>query len=111
MLFLNLRTLCASGVVYGSLLTLLSGCATTGVAQVAAPTGPPTAAASAPTSVVAVRPPALPGAPPPFAEATRDARRSDGFVPVWTRDDKTWLEIPTALLDQPMFFGDRKSVV
>ena len=57
------------------------------------------------TSTAPARPPALPGAPPPFAETTREAKRSDGFLPVWTRDDKTWLEIPAALLDKPMFFG------
>jgi hypothetical protein len=36
---------------------------------------------------------------------TRDAKRSDGFLPVWKRDDKTWLEIPADRLDKPMFFG------
>ncbi|MDP3083557.1 MAG: DUF5117 domain-containing protein, partial [Rubrivivax sp.] len=64
-------------------------------AAVTLPTGAPAAA----------RPPAVPGAPPPFADITRDANRSDGYLPVWTRDDKTWLEIPAALLDQPMFFA------
>ena len=121
MSFLNHRPLCALGLVSSTLLTLMAGCASTGNAQVAAPP----AAASAPTSVpasaplstpnpappltAAVRPPAVAGAPPPFAEATRDAKRSDGFLPVWTRDDKTWLEIPPALLDQPMFFGSSTS--
>lgn len=50
-------------------------------------------------------PAALPGALPAFAEVTREAKRADGYLPVWTRDDKTWLEVPAALLDQPMFFG------
>jgi len=133
---LNPRTRSASGLVAGTLATLLAGCATAvsppvtatlaaGTAQVATPpsappTSPPTSppaavpvpasAGAAPpalmaTSTASGRPPAAPGAPPPFAETTRDAKRSDGFLPVWTRDDKTWLEIPTALLDKPMFFA------
>jgi hypothetical protein len=36
---------------------------------------------------------------------TREAKRVDGYLPVWTREDRTWLEIPTALLDQPMFLA------
>ncbi len=128
MYFLNHRALCATGLVSSTLAMLLAmllaSCASVGnspaatstptSAPTSAPTFAPTAAASAPptlmvNSAVAVRPPAVPGAPPPFAEATREARRSDGFLPVWTRDDKTWLEIPAALLDQPMFFGSSTS--
>lgn len=59
------------------------------------------AAASGPT---AARPP-VPGTPPPFAEVTRDAKSAAGYLTLWTRDDKTWLEIPAERLEQPMFFG------
>ena len=83
--------------------TLLSGCATP------LPTAQAPAAPTAPASAVVATPPPrpapLPGTPAPFAEVTREAKRDDGFLPVWTRDDKTWLEIPTALLDKPLFFG------
>ena len=43
-----------------------------------------------------------PGAPPlavapgglrPFAEVIKDARRSDGILTVWQKDDKVWLEL------------------
>ncbi|KPF61754.1 hypothetical protein D621_00005, partial [beta proteobacterium AAP51] len=67
-----------------------------------AATGASAPRAGAPTA--AARPPA-PGTPPAFAEVTKDAKRADGYLPVWTKDDKTWLEIPAALLDRPMFFG------
>lgn len=40
-----------------------------------------------------------------LAEVTRDAKRTDGYLPVWTRDERTWIEIPAALIDQPMFFA------
>ncbi|MDO9091445.1 MAG: zinc-dependent metalloprotease [Rubrivivax sp.] len=98
---------------------LLAGCATTASAPPAATTTaqatPPAAAprpalgASAPTpgatpTGAPVRPPVA-GQPPPFAEVTRGATRTDGYLPLWTRDDKTWIEIPAERLDQPMFFG------
>ena len=74
----------------------------------AVPVGPaaaprPVAASSAPA--VAVMPPRPAGTPAPFAEVTREAKRLDGYLPVWTRDDKTWIEIPATLVDQPMFFA------
>ena len=111
----------------GSLALLLAGCATAvsapETAPVAQPTPPPApapavpagaprpaAAAATPPAVPAAaaaptRAAALPGAPAPFADVTRDAKRADGYLPVWTRDDKTWIEIPAALIDQPMFFA------
>jgi len=60
--------------------------------------------ASAAASGAAARAP-LPGTPPPFAEVTRDAKSTPGFLTLWTRDDKTWIEIPADRLDQPMFFA------
>ncbi|MBL8343262.1 MAG: zinc-dependent metalloprotease [Rubrivivax sp.] len=62
----------------------------------------PAGSASAPTA----RPPAPPpGTPPPFADVTKDAKSADGFLTVWTRDEKTWLEIPAERLDKPFFLG------
>jgi hypothetical protein len=104
--------------ICGSLV--LTGCATVAPPSAPAPTAPaaaaatataptpaPSAAASTPTGApsAAARPPTLPGALLPFAEVTRGAVRSEGWLPVWTRDDKTWIEIPAALLDKPFFFG------
>jgi hypothetical protein len=63
----------------------------------------PAAASSAPAAAVTPQRPA--GTPAPFAEVTREAKRFDGYLPVWTRDDKTWIEIPAILIDQPMFFA------
>lgn len=101
-----------AALTLAALATVLAGCATATSAPVATaqattpatavkPVAPAASAASAPS---AARPPA-PGALQPFAEVTRDAKRSDGFLPVWKRDDKTWLEIPAEQLDKPMFFG------
>ena len=66
----------------------------------------PSAASSAPAApATPQRPVSASGAPAPFAEVTREAKRLDGYLPVWTRDEKTWIEIPAALLNQPMFFA------
>ncbi len=60
---------------------------------------PPASAASA----AAAR--AEPGQPKPFEEVIKGATRQDGFVPIWRKDDKTWLEIPAERLDQPFLFS------
>lgn len=101
-----------------SLAALVAGCATPPNAPTAATApaaspppvnavaaGPtaPASAASAPGATPA-RPPA-PGTPPAFADVTKDARRVDGFLALWTKDDKTWLEIPDERLDHPFFFA------
>jgi hypothetical protein len=92
-------------------LAILGGCAT--VAPPSAPGDAPpgaksvaaaaSAAASAPGGDAAAkgaRPD--PTAPKPFAEVIKDAQRSDGFIPVWRKDDKVWLEIAPERLGQPM---------
>ncbi|MDE2612385.1 MAG: zinc-dependent metalloprotease [Burkholderiales bacterium] len=70
----------------------------------AVPTGARAASAAASGAATAARPPA-PGTPPPFAEVTRDAKSTPGYLTVWAKDDKTWIEIPAERLDQPMFFA------
>lgn len=113
----------ASPAVLGAVAALLAGCATTGTPPATVPTATaaPAAAAAAPGSAASAnaraagpggtvaaagaRPPA-PGTPPPFAEVTKEAKRADGYLPLWTKDEKTWLEIPAALLDKPLFFGN-----
>ncbi len=62
-------------------------------------------AASAAAAAAAARPAAAPGGPAPFAEVIREAKRTDGFLPVWTKDDKVWLEIPASAMDKPFFFA------
>lgn len=82
------------------------GAAAPAAADVApAATAAPAAAASAPAGArpqagtAAARPP---GTPPPFAEVVKDATRSEGFIPVWRKDDKVWLEIAPEHLGRPM---------
>jgi hypothetical protein len=121
----------ASPAVLGAITALLTGCATTDTAAPPAATAAPAAAAATPAATAprapgaapaatatppagaapaaaaaGPRPPAAaPGSPPPFADVTKDAKRSDGFMPLWTKDDKTWLEVPAEMLDKPFFLG------
>lgn len=38
----------------------------------------------------------------PFAEVSQGAQRQDGYIPVWRRQDKVWLEIAPEMLDKPL---------
>jgi hypothetical protein len=49
-------------------------------------------------------PPAA-GAPRPFKDIIKDAKQDDGLFPLWTKDDKVWIEIKPDQLDKPYFFS------
>ena len=40
-----------------------------------------------------------------FAEVIKDAKESKGWYTLWTKDEKTWIEIAPEQFDQPMFFS------
>ena len=75
-----------------------AGAAAAPAAAASAPGGTAAAAAAA-----AARPDAA--APKPFAEIIKDATRTDGFFPVWRKDEKVWLEIPAERLGQPFLMS------
>ncbi len=91
----------------------LAGCATATGPGAAAP-APAAQGATAPTPAAApanaaggpaggapgARPEA--GAPRPFADVAKDATRSEGFVPLWRKDEKVWLELGPEQFDRPM---------
>ena len=108
--------------VIASAVLLVSACAstqpaapgatTTAAATPAAPGAAPAApaaavAASAPASgaSAAARAPADPTAPKPFADVIKEAKRQDGYFPIWRKDEKVWLEIPSAALNKPFLFS------
>ena len=71
------------------------------------PKAAPAAAASGPAGAAsAPAAPRPPGSPPPFADVTKDAASKEGLLTVWTKDDKTWLEIPKDWIGKPMFLGN-----
>lgn len=105
---------------------LAAGCATTtapGASTAAAPASGPTRAtpgattapavpagtagptASAPSSAAATAARPDPAAPRPFADVSKDAKQQTGFVPLWRKDDKVWLEIAPERLGKPLLFS------
>jgi hypothetical protein len=84
--------------------------------QPAAPTAatPPAPAASgakpAPGAAPAATPPATPpapGTPPPFATVIKDAKKLDGLITLWQKDDKVWLELKPEDFNKPFFFSPK----
>lgn len=112
---------------------LMAGCATPAGRPnppVAAATPPAAAkpavapgspAASAPAAASAAAPAAAPGAAPaatpaatppvpalpPFAQVVREARRIDGLIPVWQKDEKVWLELSEKDFGVPFFLSPK----
>ena len=72
---------------------------------------PPNAMASAPAPTD-VRPaagftPPAPGTPPPFAVIIREARRVDGPLTLWQKDDKVWIELLPSQLGKPFLLSPK----
>jgi hypothetical protein len=40
-----------------------------------------------------------------FADVIRGASESAGFFPLWRKDEKVWIEVPVARLDQPFLLS------
>lgn len=90
-----LMTACATPFRLGGGAPDAAGAADAAAGSAAAASAP-AAGASSPT---AARPD--PAAPKPFADIIKDAKQQDGFIPIWRKDEKTWLEIPAERLNQP----------
>ena len=78
----------------------------------AALAGVGTAAAArpaAPASGPAATPPPVPGQPPPFAVVMKDAKKIDGLITAWQKDDKVWLELRPEDFNQTLFFSPKLS--
>ena len=66
---------------------------------------PASGAASGPTT--AARPSATPGGPPPFATVITGARRIDGPLTLWQKDEKVWIELLPAQFGQPFLLSPK----
>jgi len=109
---------CWLNLVAGLATVGLAGCASIAAAPVTAAPAADAAAMPAATAGAAAKPPAVaasgaaaaasppaPGQPPAFATVIKDAKKTDGLLPIWRKDDKVWLEIPAALFDKPLLFN------
>ena len=65
------------------------------------------AGASAPASTLAPGAPPAPGSPPAFAVVTRDAKRIEGPVTLWQKDDKVWIELAPEEFGQPFLLSPK----
>ena len=105
-------------IVAAPLALGLAGCATIAAAptaagtpaaapKVAAAASAPGAAASRPASAAAAASAPIPGQPPAFATVIKDAKRSDGLIAVWQKDDKVWLELKPEDFGKPFFLSPK----
>ncbi len=78
-----------------------------------APKAAAAAPAAAPAATGAPGAPGAPGAgpaagaPPTFASIIRDARRVDGPLTLWTKEDKVWIELSPEQLNQPFLLSPK----
>ena len=73
----------------------------------AAPTGSTNAAANGFPGSSPATPPGPPPGPPPFATVIKDARRIDGPLVLWQKDEKVWIELLPAQLGQPFLLSPK----
>ncbi|MFM2343147.1 MAG: hypothetical protein RLZZ592_2800 [Pseudomonadota bacterium] len=83
---------------------LLAGCATPAAVS---PERAPAAASATPVPGGGGATPVPVAALPPFDQIVRDARRIDGLIPVWKKDDKLWLELSETHFDVPFFLSPK----
>ncbi|MFO1340307.1 MAG: DUF5117 domain-containing protein, partial [Burkholderiaceae bacterium] len=111
----------------GRCLLGLAACAATSTSEPAAPQAPVAAsaaaapsaasapngagapAARAPGASAPAAAPASAGAPPAFATVVKDARRIDGLLPLWQKDDKLWFELRPDDFNKPLFLSPKLS--
>ena len=65
----------------------------------------PAGAASSPSATAAS--PATSGGPPPFATVVRDAKRIDGPIVMWQKDEKVWFELAPQHFGKPFLLSPK----
>lgn len=71
----------------------------------AAPTATPPTPSGA--TAAATPTPPTPGGPPPFGVVLRDARRIDGPITLWQKEDKVWLELLPSQFNKPFLLSPK----
>ncbi len=74
----------------------LAGVGTAAAARPASPASGPAAAALP-----------VPGQPPPFAVVMKDAKKIDGLITVWQKDERVWFELRPEDFNQPFFLSPK----
>jgi hypothetical protein len=81
--------------------------AAAGAAKGNAATAPAAAASGAAARPVPPAAAATPSGPPPFAAVIKDARRIDGPLTLWQKEDKVWIELTPAQLGKPYLLSPK----
>lgn len=79
----------------------LAGCAA--ISPASAPVAQGAAPAARPASAAAPSP----GQPPSFASVVKDARKIEGALTLWQKDDKVWIELAPADFGKPLLFAPK----
>src|SRR5215471_4611236 len=98
----------AAGLVLGGCATIDPKAPEAAAAQAAATAATQASANPAPAPVApgaAQAAAAAAQSQKPFADVIKDAKEHPGLFPVWTKDDKVWIEIKPEQLDTPYFFS------
>ena len=83
-----------------------AGAASAGAGPMGA-TAAATAARPGISGAPVVAPSGPPGGPPPFATVIKDARRIDGPLVMWQKEDKVWIELLPAQMGQPFLLSPK----
>jgi hypothetical protein len=102
---------CATAPTDGKTTDLVKAAAAPGASAASpatAASGGAVAAAGAASGAAAraATPPAS-GGPPPFAVVIKDARRIDGPLTMWQKEDKVWIELTPAQLGKPYLLSPK----
>ncbi|HEU5296177.1 MAG TPA: zinc-dependent metalloprotease [Burkholderiaceae bacterium] len=84
-----------------------AGCATPGAGTAVAQGGAASAPAAAGGPARPASGPASPGQPPVFATVIKDAKKIDGALTLWQKEDKFWIELAPADFGKPLLFAPK----
>jgi len=78
----------------------------------AVPPGVPAALGAAPVppasaSAAAAPTPPVPGQPPAFATVIKEAKKTEGLIGFWQKDEKVWLELRPEDFNKPFFLAPK----
>jgi len=91
-----------------ALAVWLAGCATPPAGSAAAHAGPDSAPVAAGGAArPASGPAAAPGQPQPFANVIKDAKRIEGALTLWQKEDKVWIELAPGDFGKPWLFAPK----
>ncbi|MEP7301264.1 MAG: zinc-dependent metalloprotease [Caldimonas sp.] len=103
----------AAGVALTGCTTLQTFYGGGGVLAVGSGASAPAGAVGPGGAASGLRPPgappvaAAPGSLRPFADVIKDAKRLDGVLTVWQKDDRVWLELKPSDLNTPFFLSPK----